>query len=840
MKRPALFLAISYLAGIIAGRELSMPPLFFFASAVLAVIIGVIVFLRIHLVHSDTGRLRRHVAMCLLAALFLIAAAQQRIIEKGDQDARSFIQQNADGRVITVDGNVAGRPEWHGQDNPRLVLVLNNVTIRPNQKDQPEAISFNRRLQISLIGNGANVFLTETPLVGQAYRFQCRLRPVDDQTGQTLFDYDLYLMKRGIAGQANVWRPDALVRRSQFDINWKTRLLGPIQRWREKTASRIDSALSNDNTSVMRAVLLGDTSRLHWSTREIFARAGMAHLLAVSGLHTAMLAAMIYLVLRLLLIPPRWSALAMLVALGLYCILTGFRPPVLRASFLAFCATLPLITGRRTDILNALCLAAFLTMIVNPRAPLRIDFQLSYVACIGLILLYPSIHESLLIPTRRPSTRTARLARLWNIFGARFIAVSLAVQIALLPFLSHIFARISLVGFLSNAVTIPWAAFVLASGWAFALLGELAPALGALTAYIADFAAGIQLHAARFLSMPTWAAIRVPAFPWWLCVLYYVFVFSGPIILRRRAPGSFEIRRSAAWLRIALVTAILVWWTPLSDTLRRAPGNSFPLEVIALDVGQGDSILIRSGQHHNILVDTGPDGASRKVLQWLWHNGIDAIDALIITHNDADHMGAADELVNTIYIKKILTGPLRADTNAQSDLERAIQTHQTPVEHAVRGDSIKLPNNTLITILHPLANTSDTSRNEQSIVLKIQNGDIDFLLTGDATKKTEKELIDAFGPGLLDIEILKVAHHGSRHSTSQPFLLATTPQIAIISAGKNAYGHPHSELLQRLKSAKSTIYTTPRHGNIRIATEGKKIYISTENPDMSQDHERFE
>ncbi len=827
MKRPALFLVVSYLTGIIAGRELMLAPAYLFSIAAFALIVSIVL---IKQARSANHHTKRPVLTSFFIALSLLAAGQQRIIETGDQNTQAFIQEIADGRVITAEGNITGRPQWYGHENPRLVIVLNHVSIRPNQKNFPEVIPINRRLQISLIGDAAQAYMGHSPLVGQAYRFQCRLRPAEYNSGQTLFDYDLYLMNRGIAGRATVWRPDAVRHEQSHDIHWKIRLLGPIQHWREKTAKRIDHMLSNDNAPAMRAVLLGDTSRLHWSTREIFARAGMAHLLAVSGLHTAMLAAMIFLLLRLFMVPPRWAAVAMLAALAIYCIVTGFRPPVLRASFLAFCTALPLITGRRTDILNALCLAAFLTMIVNPRAPFRVDFQLSYMACLGLILLYPSILECLTIPASNASTRAARIARRWNLTGARFIAVSLAVQIALIPFLSHIFARISLVGFLSNAVTIPWAAFVLASGWAFALIGELAPALSALTASIADFTTGVQLHTARLLSMPSWAAIRVPAFPWWLCALYYALVFSGPVILRRRSPGSFEVRRSAAWLRIALVAAILIWWTPLSDTLSPAPGTAYPLEVITLDVGQGDCILIRTAQRQHILVDTGPDRASRNVLQWLWHNGIDSIDALIITHNDADHMGGADELVETIYVKKILTGPLRAQTNAQSELDTAIKNYQTPVERAARGDTIRLFGNTIITVLNPPPDADNTSRNEQSIVLKIQNGKIDFLLTGDATEATEKEIINTIGAGPLDIEILKVAHHGSRHSTSNAFLQATSPQIAIISAGKNAYGHPHQELIKRLISANAIIYTTTRHGNIHIATDGKKIFISTDKP----------
>jgi len=240
-----------------------------------------------------------------------------------------------------------------------------------------------------------------------------------------------------------------------------------------------------------------------------------------------------------------------------------------------------------------------------------------------------------------------------------------------------------------------------------------------------------------------------------------------------------------------------------------------------IDVGQGDSILIVTGDNRTVLIDAGGSTSASVVVSFIQNLSIGVIDAFVLTHPDADHIGWSDEVLEAFDVLAIYHSGFVKDTATYNRFEQAAKAEGCPIytdEHLDPGDYLPLNSSVLFQVMHIDAEARDA--NSASIVLKMSCGTVDFLFTGDIDSKVESSIVSSFGAAV-DIEVLKVAHHGSRYSSSEQFLSATSPEIAVISAGAgNTYGHPHEEALERLEASGATIYRTDMNGTMVITTDG--------------------
>lgn len=241
-----------------------------------------------------------------------------------------------------------------------------------------------------------------------------------------------------------------------------------------------------------------------------------------------------------------------------------------------------------------------------------------------------------------------------------------------------------------------------------------------------------------------------------------------------------------------------------------------------IDVGQGDSSLIITPNGKTILIDAGDEAHAKKVLSYVREQGIEKLDLVIATHPDADHIGGMDKVIKNFDIGVFAMPDVSAKTNQYKQIQRELKAKKMKATRLYQGDEVQIDDDIDFEILSPVKGKKYDDTNEYSIVAKIVYKDTSFILMGDATMENEVDIINNVPD--IDIDVLKLGHHGSSTSSSDYFITKTSPNIAIISCGKNnKYGHPHQEVMRVLKKHGVTPYRTDEMGDIVITSDGKEI-----------------
>lgn len=547
---------------------------------------------------------------------------------------------------------------------------------------------------------------------------------------------------------------------------------------------------------IVSAMLLGDRAGLDRDTLERFRASGTYHVLALSGAQVALVAALLSFGLRRLGLGPAGLGPIVAVALFAYAALVGADPPVVRAAVMASV----LLLGRSLELdgeaANLLGLAGILLLLWRPSDVADPGFQLSFVATLGLIVLAAPIAS--LLP-RLPLRLDLALA------------TSAAAQLALAPLLVAHFHRLAPAALVLNLAAVPLATAVLLLGAALVVLAPLAPALGPPLGAMAFAAARALLWTSQCAS--TWRPLdaRTPD-AWAVAVLVHA---AGVVLLARGRA------RTGALLATAGV-ALLAWGGP-------TPVGDGRLEVSFLDVGQGDAIVLRSPSGRHAVVDTGGSFDARSdvgesvVAPFLWRRGVKEIDLLVLTHAHPDHVGGAPRLLRSFRVAEVWEGPAPRRDRGYAELDRALRDAGVGRRTVMRGVTMEW-DGVRLEVLGPVLplRAPSVTRNDDSVVLRVTFGAFALLLTGD---------VEAAGEAALDpgpVAVLKVAHHGSRTSSSLALLSSARPALAIISAGpRNPFGHPSAEALGRLRSAGVRIFRTDQDGAVALVTDGRSLRVTS-------------
>lgn len=311
----------------------------------------------------------------------------------------------------------------------------------------------------------------------------------------------------------------------------------------------------------------------------------------------------------------------------------------------------------------------------------------------------------------------------------------------------------------------------------------------------------------------------------WLAVACLALLASCKSPLHSAQAGEAPAAQASA--QPASTAGVPLDLSPLGE--RRADQIDGPaLEVHFIDVGQGDGVLIRSVEGKHVLIDTGPPEAKRTLLGYLAGLGIDTIDLLVNTHPHADHIGNTSALIEQLEVKRVLDSGYPHPTATVEKMLATIERESVPLRIVRRGQRIKLGDATLVALgpEDPLIEKSRSQANANSIVLRLDFGDVRFLLTGDAEHETEERLLKQRASSLRST-VLKVAHHGSAHASAKAFLDVVQPDLAIISCAKdNKYGHPDPGAVERLRAVGAAVLSTADLGHIVVRTDGQKIAVS--------------
>lgn len=531
---------------------------------------------------------------------------------------------------------------------------------------------------------------------------------------------------------------------------------------------------------LVRALLLGDRCELPRAWPQVLRRSGLAHLLAVSGLHVGLWALLLFLASQPL--PRSLRYLATIAGVVLYLLLVGPRPAVVRAALMGLLAFGALLAHRPPQALNALAWCVFALVLPQPDVIAELGFQLSFAATAGIVVLAPVYAERW---WRRP--RWLRRLR-------APLAASFAAQVATLPFLVPATGTCHPVAILFNLVAIPWLALFLVA--AFVWLAA---------AVVCAPAAALLLGAVDVLAWPLALAARLPPTSFELQLAALSPLAAGSVAVALAAAGLWPRRAAPLALGLVLVS--------LTGAGTEAAG---PAELVMLDVGQGDAVVVRDGLRA-VLVDGGGwprgDFGGRVLLPALASAGVRRLDAVLSTHGDLDHCGGLADLVRYLPVAEVWTGP---GVGADGDCAGRLLAAPGPRHREVSKDEILRVGRWRLTVLHP--GRADRGRpNDLSVTVLAAFGSRRVLLAGDLEAAAEAALVARLGSGLR-ADVLKVAHHGSKTSTTPAWLAAVSPRIALVSAGAyNRYGHPSPAVLERLAGAGARVLRTDRSGRIDLA-----------------------
>lgn len=546
---------------------------------------------------------------------------------------------------------------------------------------------------------------------------------------------------------------------------------------------------------LVEALVLGRRDDLDPKWRRVFADAGIAHLLAISGLHVGIIAGWALLLARLILPAPQASLLTATVVWG-YVALLGFPAPAVRSAAFISLYALARIRQRHPPPDAILAATVVVVLALDPLAASEVGAWLSVAATWG---------TGFALRRLPPAARKQPVASL--------LAASLGATIATAPITAFAFGTVAPVGLLTNLIAVPLAGVAVPGVFASLAVGDPIAAGTGLALL------GIERSALLAAAMPGGQVCGAPGAGF---ALRWALVLMAGLWLCRRQPalGAFRVRAAAVVAAGAWVAVIV----PAVAARHDAGG----LSIYVLDVGQGDAIALRTPHGRWVTVDGGPrtpagDAARQVVLPFLRRHGARGLDVAVASHGDADHLGGVPALLGALTPELAIEPGQPLGTPLYQEYLRAVDQAGVTWRPGRAGDTLVLDSVTLA-VLHPTQSWvhSHLAANENSVVLRVSFGGFDAVLTGDAGFPAESVLSALAVPS----EVLKVGHHGSAGASGDAWLDAVHPKVAVISVGENRYGHPSPEVLRRLATRGIAVFRTDHGGTVTIRTDGRYFEVA--------------
>ena len=650
------------------------------------------------------------------------------------------------------------------------------------------------------------------------------------------FDYSKYLKQLKIYGTIRCENVELIKHKQANKILEITNYIS------NKIEENTKQILDKETSSILLGLVLGNKQELDEETQENYRNASMSHILAVSGMHVAYVILGINLIFKNI-IGKRNTNILNIIVLIFYMFITNFSPSITRAGIMGIIAISSKLIYRKNDIYTSMSISLLLILLNNPFSIQNLGLQLSYGGVIGIIIFNKSILKflkNLKIKNKTYKYKIRPLIQKYTDKIKEIISVSLSVQIAIIPIILYnlnIFNPYFLItnlilSFAIGPVIILGFLFIIIACINFSIAKIFEPILRAGITTI-NFISNIgKLPFSKiYIATPNLNSI----------IIYYLFVavlFIIYNIYSAKKPNKTQIRTKnlIAIAKIKLrknkqkIKPIIAIIILLILVVNLIPKN---LKIHFIDVGQGDSTLIVTPQNKTILIDGGGsssefDVGKNTLVPYILDRRFTQIDIIIISHFDQDNVGGIMTVLQELKVKKVyISKQVEKSENYEKFLD-IVSNKKIKVYEVVSGNKIHIEKNLYIDILWPTNNQITTNiLNNNAIVCNLHYKNFSMLFTGDIEKIAEIEILEKYSrtTQFLKANILKVGHHGSKSSSISEFLNTVKPQIAVIGVGKNnKFGHPNSEVLQRLENINSKIFRTDLNGEITIEVNKRSKY----------------
>ncbi len=786
--KPVLKVLIIYICGLILGKYFDFPAPLILFICIFPLIVAFILW------YTDKGH--HHVKEgCLAVSLIFIAIVHYELATGyyPSNHISNFTNQN---ESIAISGIIVKFPE------PRLKKISLTMAVNDIFMNH-EVVSAQGKILVN-VPKFASMFQ-----YGDEILVRGMLRKPRDRRNPGEFDSQAFFQSQNIFGILSVDKKAEIKKISSGHGNWILRnWLFSVKNYLNEF---IGSHFPSKEATFLQGLIIGQRGEISITLREAFSNLGVIHVLAVSGLHVGFIILTFMGVFGFLRIPYRYRILLTILGLVFYAFLVNLKPPVVRASIMGGLLLTGTLLERKTDVYNSLALAALVILIFNPLELFQAGFQLSFTAVISIVYLYPKIKA--FFSTHPKIHNIQKIAGIHYVVELLF--VSMAAFLGTLPFTIIYFNRIPNFAIFANLLIIPLVFCGFACGIIASVVNLFVPFLGKIYIAATWFFLHVIIEIIEWANQFMFTHYETYKFLFPQALAYFI----GMILI-----SNLNHERVRRWLVIffLILTNVFVW--------QAATKEKNVLKVIFFDVGQGDAALLTFPDDKHVLVDGGPRGINYNAGKWviapyLKRERIHDLDALILSHGDADHLGGFPYIMRNFKVHEVWDNGQVQDTKLHQEYINLIDSLKITRRVLRAGENITDFKPVHIFTMHPtdrFLKHSNLSLNDGSLSLKISYGEVDFLFVGDIENKGEAQ-ISTYG-NLLESEVLKVGHHGSRTSSSQFFLNKVQPQIAVISASElNRFGHPHRKTLNRLRAAGAKIFRIDKHGAIILKTDGMEI-----------------
>jgi len=644
-------------------------------------------------------------------------------------------------------------------------------------------------------------------------RFTASLREPYNYGNPGEFDYISYMKLKSVFVTGFVKDPATIERIESAST-------GPAQIHRKRIRRLIDSSGAR-NREFLKALITGDRGGIDEAEKEAFKRTGVAHILAISGLHVGVVALFGYYFAIVLLKRSETLMLAFnikkaavafsLIPVLLYAATAGFQVSTTRAVIMVAAFGAAFFLNRGRDFLNTIALAALIILLASPYSVWDLSFQLSFSAVFAIVYMTPRLDALIPKNAKKPAVilKDNRFASLAGIITRKLrpaFLVTLAAGAATAPILAVNFHRVSLVGMAANLVAVPLTGVVVPLLLTGSLLAYISAGLATVFVMLADTVFTLLISVVNAFGSLPYASVWVGTPTTGEVVLYYALLITAVNIKKHR------LLKYAAILFVALLAA---------DRAYYAWGKKSPdLRVTFISVGQGDSELVETPGGAVMLIDGGGvwggfDVGEKVLAPFLWSKKISRIDYLVLSHAQRDHMDGLRFIAENFSVGEFWYngyGDLKA-------LGRTLEKKGVPVRRLDSTAAARLVGGAKVETLNPAAEQV-LDPNDMSLVLRVSYGDRSFLFTWDIAKAAE----EALAKKDVRVDVLKAPHHGSQYSSSEVFLNAVCPSVVVVSAGRyNGFHFPHVQTLKRYAQAGAMVLRTDMDGAVTVSTDGARL-----------------